>query len=98
MSKNNVNVEVQAEIKKLAGAAADQIANGDYDGAWQTVGKLNSLYKEENHGLEGLVNTSLKKLIKDYYYQQKKMTSGAYALGKIAGELGEVASLIKPEK
>lgn len=99
MAKNkNSQVETQTEIKKLAGQVSEQISAKDYDGAWQTMGKLNALYKEDEHGLEGLANSSLKQLIKNYYYNQKKMSSGAYALSKIATELGEVAALIKPEK
>lgn len=92
------NVELQVDIKKLAAQAGEQIAAKDYDGAWGTMGKLSNLYKEDEHGLEGLANSSLKQLIKHYYYNQKKMSSGAYALSKIAAELGEVSSLIKPEK
>lgn len=90
--------ETTAEIKRLAGVAGEQLASGDFDGAWTTMGALNGLFKEGEHEIKGVALESLAKNVKDYYFQNKKYSTSKYALTNIGGKLSEISSLIKVEK
>lgn len=96
-AKANANTDVKLEIKNLAGQAGEQLANKDYEGAWTTIGKLNALYKEGDHGIVGIAADTIRNNIKNYYYQNKKLNSATYGLSQIANNLSEVTGLIKIE-
>lgn len=60
------------------------------------MGQLSKLAKDEdNLSLTGAQKEMLDKFIKNYYYQNKKMNSGAFALGKIAENFSELSGYIK---
>ncbi|WP_161979592.1 hypothetical protein [Streptococcus sp. S784/96/1] len=83
------------ELKQLVGTLGDQLSSKDYEGAWQTAGALSKLQKDDDVSLSPLQSEMLTKTLKNYYYQNKKMNSGIYALGRIGESLSELASLIK---
>lgn len=96
--KKDNNVELLQEIKKLTGLVGEQLASNDYDGAWQTMGRLSTLAKEESLELSQMQAEALSRGIRNYYYHNKKYNSGKFGLGKVGESLGELSTLIKPEQ